>query len=85
MSYDIRKNPPKWCKDAVPSDKGWRHPKTGELLVSVRGGVEFKVAEPVKEVAIKPENVTVDVQVEEVKTETTKKRGGRKKKTEATE
>ena len=32
--------PPSWCPDAVPSDKGWRHPKTGELLVAVRGGVK---------------------------------------------
>lgn len=31
--------PPSWCPDAVPSDRGWRHPVTGELLVSVRGGV----------------------------------------------
>lgn len=28
-------SPPKWCKDAVPSKQGWRHPKTGELLVRV--------------------------------------------------
>lgn len=32
--------PPSWCPDAVPSDRGWRHPVTGELLVSVRGGVK---------------------------------------------
>lgn len=25
---------PSWKKDAVASDQGWRHPKTGELLVS---------------------------------------------------
>tara|TARA_Y100001963_G_C6782027_1_gene450503 strand:- start:2437 stop:2757 length:321 start_codon:yes stop_codon:yes gene_type:complete len=26
--------PPNWCKDALPSPGGWRHAKTGELLVS---------------------------------------------------
>lgn len=25
--------PPKWAKDAVISLEGWRHPKTGELLI----------------------------------------------------
>lgn len=40
--------PPSWCPDAIPSDRGWRHPKTGELLVSVRGGV-FPIKETAKE------------------------------------
>ena len=35
---DIRKFPPPWAPDAVPSDRGWRDIKTGELLVSIRGG-----------------------------------------------
>lgn len=35
---DIRKFPPPWAPDAVPSDRGWRDRKTGELLVSIRGG-----------------------------------------------
>ena len=25
--------PPAWCSDAVPTTRGWVHPKTGELLV----------------------------------------------------
>ena len=25
--------PPVWCSDAVPTTRGWVHPKTGELLV----------------------------------------------------
>ena len=25
--------PPSWKKDAVPTAKGWKHPKTGELLL----------------------------------------------------
>ncbi len=35
---DIRKFPPPWAPDAVPSDRGWCDRKTGELLVSIRGG-----------------------------------------------
>ena len=27
---------PKWCKDAVPTLRGWAHPVTGELFVSKR-------------------------------------------------
>lgn len=40
MRRNIVNFPPSWCPDAVPSDRGWRHPVTGELLVSVRGGVK---------------------------------------------
>lgn len=25
-------NPPKWCKDALPTLKGWAHARTGEIL-----------------------------------------------------
>ena len=28
--------PPRWCKDAVPTERGWADPKTGELLISRR-------------------------------------------------
>lgn len=35
---DIRKFPPPWAPDAVPSDRGWCDSRTGELLVSIRGG-----------------------------------------------
>lgn len=35
---DIRKFPPPWAPDAVPSDRGWCDARTGELLVSIRGG-----------------------------------------------
>jgi len=28
--------PPNYQKDAVPTKKGWAHPKTGELLVSTK-------------------------------------------------
>lgn len=29
--------PPNWASNAIPTDKGWEHPYTGELLVSYRG------------------------------------------------
>ncbi len=32
----INTMPPKWQPDAIPSKQGWRHPKTNELLVSVK-------------------------------------------------
>lgn len=28
--------PPSWCSDAVPTDRGWTNPKTGELLKAVK-------------------------------------------------
>ena len=28
--------PPSWCSDAVPTDRSWANPKTGELLKAVR-------------------------------------------------
>lgn len=31
------KNPPKWCPNAIATSRGWVHPKTGELLVSIKG------------------------------------------------
>ena len=27
-------SPPNFQKDAIPTPQGWRHPRTGELLVS---------------------------------------------------
>lgn len=35
---DITKTPPAWEPNAIPSDTGWRHPETNELLVSLIGG-----------------------------------------------
>ena len=37
---DLTKNPPIWCKDAIPTKLGWCNPKTGELLVAIRLDVE---------------------------------------------
>lgn len=35
---DITKNPPAWEPNAIPTDTGWRHPETNELLVSLIKG-----------------------------------------------
>jgi NAD-dependent DNA ligase len=55
---------PKWCKNAVPTLRGWADPKTGELFVSKRftqeqiddyNGdevVEFKTSEVVEVVEV---------------------------------
>ena len=37
MALDRNKTAPTWAPDAVASPQGWRHPKTGELLVSYKG------------------------------------------------
>ena len=42
--------PPKWCADAVPSPEGWKHPKTGELLISIPGGIPMQIQESEKPV-----------------------------------
>lgn len=39
MTNTIYIQAPRWCPDAVPSSTGWKHPVTGELLVSVPGGI----------------------------------------------
>lgn len=56
---DLRKTPPHWCKDAIPSVRGWCDPKTGELLISVKG-IQFDVLKPVTEKAV--DKVVVDVE-----------------------
>lgn len=33
--HNLNKQPPVWAPDAVPSNQGWKHPVTGELLVSI--------------------------------------------------
>lgn len=35
---DITKIPPAWEPNAIPSETGWRHPETNELLVSLIKG-----------------------------------------------
>lgn len=53
---DITKNPPAWEPNAIPTDTGWRHPETNELLVSLIKGChpeayKLEEQEDVEEVA----------------------------------
>jgi|APSaa5957512535_1039671.scaffolds.fasta_scaffold463789_2 hypothetical protein len=54
----VKIEPPKWCSDAVPSNEGWRHPRTNELLISRKGLLDLvnteKVVETVEKVKKKP-------------------------------
>lgn len=64
---DITKNPPAWEPNAIPSDTGWRHPETNELLVSLIKGChpEAYVTEDEEEIPVEEEQ-----QEEEVAEET---------------
>ena len=44
--------PPKWAPNAIPTARGWTHPKTGEILIARRG---LKVEEDIQESTKKPE------------------------------
>jgi hypothetical protein len=46
---DITKYPPTWEPNAIPTDKGWRHPETNELLVSLIGGCHPEAYESLEE------------------------------------
>lgn len=63
---DITKNPPAWEPNAFPSDTGWRHPETNELLVSLIKGChpDAYVTEDEEEIPVEEE------QEEEVAEET---------------
>ena len=54
---------PSWCKDAVPSTKGWHHPRTCELLKSqsfTQEQVEVWHGPKAKPAKAKPEPVVVE-------------------------
>jgi len=60
MAQD-KQTPPNWQKDAVPTVKGWVHPKSGELLVSTKGLLDDKIE--VED--IQPEEIVIDEAVVE--------------------
>lgn len=64
MAHDRNKTAPSWAPDAVASPQGWRHPKTGELLVSYKG-LDKHVAPPAKPASKKAKKVA-EVEIEEV-------------------
>lgn len=53
MSNNILTSPPHWCRYAIPSVRGWCDPKTGELLIAVKG-IKFDQVK-VMELGDKPE------------------------------
>lgn len=60
---DITKNPPAWEPNAVPTDTGWRHPETNELLVSLIKGChpDAYVTEDDEEVPVEEEQQEEEV------------------------
>lgn len=64
---DITKTPPAWEPNAIPSETGWRHPETNELLVSLIKGChpDAYVTEDDEEIPVEEEQ-----QEEEVAEET---------------
>lgn len=54
---DITKNPPAWEPNAIPTETGWRHPETNELLVSLIKGChpDAYVTEDEEEIPVEEE------------------------------
>lgn len=52
--------PPNYQKDAIPTVKGWKHPKTGELLVSGKF-TQAQVDEYLGVTPAEPEAVVIDM------------------------
>ena len=57
--------PPNYQKDAIPTVKGWKHPKTGELLVSTKLN-QGQINEYLGVTPAEPEAVVVDMHTETV-------------------
>ena len=57
--------PPNYQKDAIPTVKGWKHPKTGELLVSTKLN-QGQIDEYLGVTPPEPEAVVVDMHTETV-------------------
>lgn len=64
---DITKNPPAWEPNAVPTDTGWRHPETNELLVSLIKGChpEAYKSEDAEDIPVEEEQEDVEEVAEE--------------------
>lgn len=60
---DITKNPPSWEPNAIPTDTGWRHPETNELLVSLIKGChpDAYVTEDEEEIPVEEEQQEEEV------------------------
>lgn len=68
---DITKNPPAWEPNAIPTDTGWRHPETNELLVSLIKGChpEAYKSEDAEEIPVEEEQQEEEVAEETEATE----------------
>lgn len=64
---DITKNPPAWEPNAIPTDTGWRHPETNELLVSLIKGChpEAYKSEDAEDIPVEEDQDDVEEVVEE--------------------
>ena len=80
---DITKNPPAWEPNAIPSDTGWRHPETNELLVSLIKGChpDAYVTEDEEEIPVEEEQQEeeVDEETEAAEEQPQKPKNGKKK------
>lgn len=79
MSKNISNSPPNWQKDAIPSIRGWHHPRTNELLVSTRLTQEFVDSYLRKCQTAEPEVEQITVQSEPEVKEAPKKPRAKKK------
>lgn len=66
---DITKTPPAWEPNAIPSDTGWRHPETNELLVSLIKGCHPEAYQALVEDIPESEEEQEDVEVAAEETE----------------
>lgn len=80
---DITKNPPAWEPNAIPTDTGWRHPETNELLVSLIKGChpDAYVTEDEEEIPVEEEQQEEEVaeETEAAEYQPTKPKKGKKK------
>ena len=80
---DITENPPAWEPNAIPTDTGWRHPETNELLVSLIKGCHPNayVTEDDEEIPIEEEQQEEEVaeETEAAEEQPTKPKKGKKK------
>lgn len=80
---DITKNPPAWEPNAIPTDTGWRHPETNELLVSLIKGChpDAYVTEDEEEIPVEEEQQEEEVaeESEAAEEQPTKPKKGKKK------
>lgn len=80
---DITKNPPAWEPNAIPTDTGWRHPETNELLVSLIKGChpDAYVTDDEEEIPVEEEQQEEEVaeETEAAEEQPQKQKKGKKK------